>query len=198
MDPAPLPSAMPAPISNLDLVHPQRSHRERRVSGGRTLHHYTLNTGATKHLHRHPLTRRTTATLTDLVQRGGGPFAGVLSAFSCRVEPELEEGVRTFWFLRSDQPVLLCVACWLPKTAETAFGIAERAYYDLLLESCSGSPSAANVTTDCAPDMPLRLPWLSQVILPGANHLQSRESIVLDELERCLVWTILKRSTATR
>jgi hypothetical protein len=197
MDPAPGAADMTVPSSELGVVHPKRSQRERRIVGG-SLQHYTLNTGATKHLHKNPLTRRTTVTLTDMIQRGGGSFAGVLSAFSCRVEPELDEGVRTFWFLRNDQPVFLCVACWLPKAAEPAFGIAERAYFDLLLESCCGSPNAGELPVDVAPSMPIRLPWLAQVMLPVASQLQSRESIVLDELERCLAWTILKQSIAVR
>jgi hypothetical protein len=106
--------------------------------------------------------------------------------------------MRTFWFLRNDEPVLLCVACWIPRSAADAFGIAERAYYDLLLQCCCAAPDLSGALPEHAPAMPTNLPWLVRVILPGVKYLKPRESIVLDELERCLAWTLLKRSVASR
>jgi hypothetical protein len=186
---------MTAPSSNLEVARGKGVARRKRALRRSALHQYTLNTGLFKELHRRPLSRRTSNTLWDLVQRGGGPFAGILSAFACRVEPGIESGGRTFWILRNEEPVLLCVACWDAAHGDEVFGIAERAYYDLLLQECSrvSAPQPQLLFADHAPGIPDRLPWLARVQFPGLRQLGPRESIVLDELERCLAWTLLTR-----
>jgi hypothetical protein len=46
--------------------------------------------------------------------------------------------------------------------------------------------------------MPPRLPWLVRVLLRGSCSLPSGEYTVLDELERCLTWTLLNRPPGIR
>jgi hypothetical protein len=162
------------------------------------LHHYIVNDGAAKELRRRPLSRRTSNTLWDLVQRGGGSFAGILSAFGCRVEPGLETGGRTFWILRNEEPVLLSVVCWDACFARDAFGVAERAYYDLLLQECCISPMPLLTSEVHAPAHPAVVPWLARVHFPGFHQLDPRETVVLDELERCMAWTLMTRSQVAR
>ncbi len=189
---------MPAPTTRRSALKPERKPAPHRRSKRSALHYFTLNNGAIKDLHRQPLSRRTAATLSDLARRGGGSFAGILSAFSCRVEPALEVGLRAFWFLRNDTPILFGVACWDPGAADEAFGMAARVYYDLLLQSCCEAADPTMAQPDHAPAMPTRLPWLVRVMLPAIGELQARESIVLDELERCLAWTLLQEAPVTR
>jgi hypothetical protein len=186
---------MSAPSNNLELVGGKRMTPGKRRLRRSVLHQYTLNTGGYKDLHRRPLSRRTSDTLWDLVQRGGGSFAGILSAFACRVEPGIEPGGRAFWILRNEEPVLLCVAGWELVHNQEVFGIAERAYYDLLLQDCSrdSTPQADPDFTGHAPEVPELEPWLARVQFPGFRQLGPGESIVLDELERCLAWTLLTR-----
>jgi hypothetical protein len=190
------PVGLMTPLSGkLEVARGKGAARGKRTLRRSALHQYTLNTGQFKELHRQPLSRRTSNTLWDLVQRGGGPFAGILSSFACRVEPGIEAGERTFWILRNEEPVLLCVACWDAAYTGEAFGIAERAYYDLLLHECLRvlPPQPQPGFADHAPGMPDRLPWLATVQFPALRGLGARESIVLDELERCLAWTLLTR-----
>lgn len=162
------------------------------------LHHYTLNNGAIKEMQRRPLSRRTAATLWELALGGGGEFAGVLSPFGCRVEPGLQAGGRTFWILRGDDPVLLCVVCHRLESNAELFGIAERAYLDLLLEDSVQSATDDLQYCRHAPQSPVRLPWLARVQYGQFHLLDSRETVLIDELERCLAWTLLNRAFAVR
>jgi hypothetical protein len=156
------------------------------------LRHYTLNTGLIKELHRQPLSRRTRRTLTDLAARGGGEFSGILSAYACRIEPGVGLGGREFWILRNGDPVLLSVVCREERAAAEAFGIAERAYLDLFLARCVAGDQDGSTICDHAPAAPDAVPWLARVWFPAGTGLEARELVVLDELERCLAWTLLK------
>ncbi len=195
MVPAQRVGLMTSPSNKLEVARGKGVAPGKRALRRSALHQYTLNSGVCKELHRQPLSRRTSNTLWDLVQRGGGPFAGILSAYACRVEPGIEPGGRAFWILRNEDPVLLCVVCWDAAYGDEVFGIAERAYYDLLLQDClrASTPRPRSLFADHAPGIPDRLPWLARVQFPGLRQLGPRESIVLDELERCLAWTLLTR-----
>jgi hypothetical protein len=110
----------------------------------------------------------------------------------------MEAGGRTFWILRNEDPILLCVVCWDACFGGEEFGIAERVYFDLLLEECCQEPTPQQTTPGHAPAPPTRAPWLARVQYPGFHQLNPQERVVLDELERCLAWTLLTRSLVRR
>jgi hypothetical protein len=94
--------------------------------------------------------------------------------------------------------MLLCAVCWDASFSGENFGIVERAYFDLLLQTCSLDPAPEATPPGHAPAQPACAPWLARVLFPGFQQLNPRETVVLDELERCLAWTLLTRSLVRR
>jgi hypothetical protein len=189
---------MAPPSTRLDVPRLSGTKASKAALRRSVLHRYTLNSGAVSELHRQPLSRRTSNTLWELIERGGGPFAGILSAFACRVEPGIEAGGRTFWILRKEDPMFLGVVCWDASCGGEQFGIAERTYFDLFLQECFQPPTPQPRSPGHAPAPPTRVPWLARVLFPVFHQLDPRETLVLDELERCLAWTLLTRSVVPR
>jgi hypothetical protein len=70
---------MAPPSTRLDVPRLSGTKASKAALRRSVLHRYTLNSGAVSELHRQPLSRRTSDTLWELIERGGGPFAGILS-----------------------------------------------------------------------------------------------------------------------
>lgn len=156
---------------------------ETETNGPTSLVHYTLNTDHTTVSHRIDVSDEIIRLLAPVVRTG------------VRLVPRLEEyqlwvvespGAAVFTLMRRDDELLIhCALAWTETGAQEAWqGLKQ--IYEYAFDDLHAKPEAS---------IPTRLPWLSAVLFPGCAQLSPEQMYMMDDLERCIAWTILETHT---